>query len=220
MSPGPALRATAPYAGAIAASPVTVAVVLALLLSRRSRTRTRVFLLVWFLALAGLAVVLLSVLPAGSAAGGGAPAAGPGWDVAIGGLLLVLSAGIARRARGSGRPRPLMGRLDRLTPAGTAGVAALFALNPKNLALAAAGAGAAVPAPRPAVLEAVVIGAGFGAIASLPLLAAVGVLAVAGSRVGGLLEGARGWLARHGDATTAAVLAAVGAWMLVRGLAG
>ncbi len=213
-----ALRAVAPFAGAIALSPVTIALVIALLLRRGAQTRARAFLAVWLAALATLVIAALWLLPtATDTSDTRAALSSPALDLAVGGLLVVLALVAAGRALRRRHRRPLMDRLDRLTPLQTAGVAAIFALNPKNVALALGGV-AAVPTPGPSTAGVLAVGAVFAAVASAPLLAAVGISAASLPGAQRLLERTRGWMDHYADILTAVVLASLAMMMLARGL--
>ncbi len=174
--------------------------------------------MVWFgtLTVAAVAVLLLFPTAAQVPAAGGS--ARPGADVAVGALLAVLAVVALWRARRRGRVRPLVQHLDRLTPRRTAAVAAVLALNPKNVALVLGGA-VAVPVPGPSVAESLLVGAGFGLIASAPLLLALSVSTTPSPRVEHALDRTHAWATRHGDLLAAAVLAVLAAILIARGIA-
>ena len=109
---------------------------------------------------------------------------------------------------------------DRSTPWRAFAIGAVLVLaNPKNLALTVAAAGA-------------IAGTGAGAVAELTAVLLFAVLGTAGlavpltlrismgSRAAGLLTRWRRWLVRHGTPIACAVLAVIGALLVLRGLAG
>lgn len=214
---GDSLRALAPFAGAIAASPVAISVALLILLGRRGRRRIWIFLVTWFAAIAGAATIILLLLPS-LAAGGPADAARPMLGRVIGIGLLLLAAFAAWRARRA-RDRPslvshLIAQLDRAPPALVAVAAAVFAINPVHLALTMAGVDA-LTGPAPSGVGALVVAASFAAISSIPLLLVAGTMVAAPRRADSLLLGANTWLAARGDTVSAGVLALVGVWILL-----
>lgn len=212
---GQALSAVAPFAGAIAISPVTIGLVLTLIVGCRGRAHVHVFLATWFAAITAATIVLLALLPPLSSHGTDAAFRGsPTLAPFLGAVLLGLAAAALWRSRRA-RSRPsLISHLDRASPVTVIGLAAVFALNPKNMALAAAGVDA-ISGPVPSGLGLFAVALCFAAIASIPITAAAGAAAVLPSTADGVLRRANTWLSVHGDAAAAAVLAVVGLWLVV-----
>ncbi len=166
-----AVAASLPMAVGLAASPVPVAGVATLLLSRRPGNAWA-FVLGWVLGI--LAVGLVVSLIPGLDTGRGEPTRLSGWlRLLLGGVLLLLA-----RQRWQGRPAPddpveapaAIARLDAIGPASALGLAFVFsAINPKNLVLTFAAS---------ASIYAYAVGpsAQAGALVVYTLIASVGVI--------------------------------------------
>jgi hypothetical protein len=192
---GEALRTLAPFAGAIAASPVAIGVALVILLGRRGRHHIWVFLGTWFAAITGATVVILHLLPTvGQRPGRHGPrrwAASSASDCCC---SRPSRPGAWHRSRGApSLVSRLVAHLDR--PHRARGViAAVFAINPVHLALTTAGVDA-IPGSAPAGLVALVVAVVFAAIASLPLLLVAGtVVALPNRRPTPRCVGVNTWL--------------------------
>jgi hypothetical protein len=216
---GASLRTLAPFAGAIAASPVAIGVALVVLLGRRGRRHIWVFVGAWFTGIAGATVVILHLLPSLGASGpGGTPSPTLGRVIGVGLLLLAaFAAWRAHRSRGARTSlvSRLVEHLDRAPTVLVAVVAVVFAANPVHLALTTAGVDA-IPGLTPAGLVALVVAVAFAAVASLPLLLVAGTVVVLPSTVDSTLVGVNTWLAARGDAVSAVVLTVAGVWILLR----
>ncbi len=221
---GDALRTLAPFAAAIAASPVAIGVALMLLLGRRGRQHFWVFLGTWFAGITGATATILHLVPTLSSRGSGETA--PPVLVRVIGLAMLIVAAFAgfaafaawRGHRPRGRPSlvsRLIAKLDRAPTVLVAVIAAVFATNPVHLALMAAGVNS-IPDAAPAGLVALLVAVAFAAVASIPLLLIAGTMVAAPTRTGTMLRGANTWLASHGDTVSAAVLTVVGVWILVQ----
>jgi hypothetical protein len=194
---------------------VTISVALALIVGERGRTHLRVFLSAWLVAITTATVVILAALPRLAPGGSGPGSADSRLGPILGVILLVLSLGALWRGR-SARSRPsVISHLDRASPAVIGSIGAVFALNPKNLALATAGVGA-ISGPVPVGLGALVVAGTFAAITAIPLVGAAGAAAVLPATTDTTLRRINTWLTVHGDTLAAVVLAVVGVWLLIR----
>jgi hypothetical protein len=214
---GEAVRALAPFAGAIAASPVAISVALVILLGRRGRHHIWVFLGTWFAAIAGATTAILNLLPSLSTRDP-SDTAHPVLGLLIGAGLLMLAAFAAWRGyRSRGRPSMVSRLIDRLDHAPgvlVALIAVVFAINPVHLALTTAGVDA-IPGSAPAGFVAFVVAMVFAAISSVPLLVVAGTVVALPNRADSTLHGINTWLAARGDALSAVILAVAGAWILL-----
>jgi hypothetical protein len=216
-STGETLRALAPFAGAIAASPVAIGVALVILLGRRGRQQIWVYLGTWIAAIVAAATAILHLVPAATGGAGDTGRASVGHVIGVG--LLMLAAFAAWRGRNVRGDHSLLGhliaQLDTAPSAVVGAIAAVFAINPVHLALMTAGVDA-IPGSAPTGLAALVVGVVFAAFSSLPLLLVAGAVVVLPNRTDSLLHGANAWLASRGDAMSAVVLTAAGVWVLLR----
>ena len=144
---GDAIGGFLPYAVGVAISPVPIAGVLLMLVSKRARTNGPMFLLGWLVGLAVVGVVVL-LIP-GLQAGGGEPSTATGIVKDVLGLLLLLllllvgiRAWRSRPAAGQEAKMPgWMEKIDGMSSPTALGMGLLLsALNPKNLLLAVGGA--------------------------------------------------------------------------------
>ena len=194
---------------------MTISVALALVVGERGRAHLRVFLAAWLVAITTATVVILAALPRLAPDGADPGTADAPLGSILGMILLLLSLGALWRGR-SARSRPsVISHLDRASPAVIGTIGAVFALNPKNLALAAAGVDA-ISGPVPAGLGALAVAGAFAAITAIPLLAAAGAAAILPATTDTALRRVNTWLAVHGDTLAAGVLALVGSWLLIR----
>ena len=216
---GEALWALAPFAGAIAASPVAISVALVILLGRRGRHHIWVFVGTWFAAIAGATATILHLLPALSTTGP-SDTAHPLLGRIIGIGLLLLAAFAAWRGYRSRGDHPslvsrLIDQLDRTPAVLVAVVAAVFAINPVHLALTTAGVDA-IPGSPPGLVGLVVVSVVFAAISSVPLILVAGAVAAMPTRTDSTLHGVNTWLASRGDALSAVILTFAGGWILLQ----
>jgi threonine/homoserine/homoserine lactone efflux protein len=141
---GEAIGRMLPTAVGVALSPLPIVAVVLMLVVPRGRVNGPAFILGWWLGLAIVGVIVLSVAGAGDAGSSGAPATWVSWlELILGALLLLVAMKQWRGRPASGEEPPTpkwMGALDGFTPVKAAGAGALLSgLNPKNLLLAVAG---------------------------------------------------------------------------------
>lgn len=219
---GTALGQSLPVAVGIAVSPLPIAALALMLVSRRPRANALAFLLTWFLTVGAVALVV--ALAVGSATTSGAdPASWTGWlRIALGLALLALAVRRWRSRPREGRnpdvPR-WMAAVESFTPVRSAGLAVLLGgVNPKNLLLAVSG-GATIAAASdgtPSTVVAVVV---LAVVASLGVAAPLVVYLAAGEQTDARLDELQGWLVRHDAVIMAVLLLLLGAKLVGDGIA-
>jgi threonine/homoserine/homoserine lactone efflux protein len=221
---GHAIGDVLPLAVAIAIFPVPMIAVVLLLGSERGRAKGLAFVLAWAVGLAAVGALVLLVGGVADASDDGRPAT---WvSVLLLGLGLLLIALALKQW--TGRPRagdetPLPGwmrTIDDFTPvkAGGAGFA-LSALNPKNILLTVAAAAEIADVGLPAG-EQVAVLAVFVLLASGGVLAPLVLSLALGDRSSALLDGLRGWMARHNAAIMAVLFLLIGAKLVGDAISG
>lgn len=141
--------------------------------------------------------------------------------IVIGALLLVLGLGALgwalRARRGERVPREPRFTNARLNGPSAFGLAALLDVRPKSVILCAA-AGLALQTVSKDVAPTLALGVVFVAIAVAPVVGLVAFTLARPDRADRVLASLRVWLGRNGGLLSAAVLLAIGAFMLVNGL--
>lgn len=206
----------------VAASPFPVVAVILVLSSARPRANGVAFAAGWLVGLSALTALLMAVTDGAGDPDGGSATVLAWLRVVVGAGLLVLAA-----RKWQGRPRPgdepvtpgWMAGLDAVEPPKSAGIgAALGGANPKNVAFTLAAA-ASIGALGLDGTEATVAGVVYVALASVSVLAAVGVRVVAGARADAPLAEVRGWLVANNAVVLMVVFLVLGAKVLGDGLA-
>jgi threonine/homoserine/homoserine lactone efflux protein len=207
-----------PLAVAVAIFPVPVIAVVLVLGSDRGRAKGAAFVFAWCVGLAAVGAIVLLFAGAADASEAGEPSTWVNVLVLGLGLLLVAMAVKQWRGRprtGEGTPMPgWMRTIDKFTVARAGGAGfALSALNPKNVLLTVAAAAeiaevGLAAGQQVAVLVAFIIIASVGVITPLVLSLALG------DRSRGLLDGLRGWMARHSAAIMAVLFLLIGAKLI------
>jgi len=221
---GHAIGNVLPLAVAIAVFPVPMIAVVLLLGSERGRAKGLAFLLAWSVGLAAVGAIALVLGGVAGASNGGEPAT---WVNALllglGLLLLWLAAKGWRGRPRAGDETPLPGWMRTIdefgaAKAGGAGFA-LSALNPKNVLLTVAAAAEIADVGLPAGEEVVVLVV-FVLLASAGVLAPLVLSLALGDRSRGLLDGLRGWMARHNAAIMAVLFLLIGAKLVGDAISG
>jgi threonine/homoserine/homoserine lactone efflux protein len=221
---GHAIGNVLPLAVAIAVFPVPMIAVVLLLGSERGKAKGLVFVLAWAVGLAAVGAIVLVLGGVADASDDGEPAT---WlNVVLLGLGLLLLALAVKQWRG--RPRadeeaPLPGwrrTIDDFdaVKAGGAGFA-LSALNPKNVLLVVAAAAEIADLGLPAGEEVAVLIV-FVLLASAGVLVPLVLSLALGHRSRGLLDGIRGWMARHNAAIMAVLFLLIGAKLIGDAISG
>ncbi|MCZ7461368.1 GAP family protein [Streptomyces sp. WMMC940] len=202
----------------IALSPFPVVPAILLLLTARARENSSAFVVGWTAGVAGAAV--LFTLLASAVEITGEPPAWVSWGrVGLGGLLVLLGAGLWRR-RGTKADPTWIRALETATwPRALRLGLLLSAANPKILVLVAAG-GVAIGSAQPAAAGRA------GSIALFTLIASAGVALppllrlLAGERILPPLGRAKDWLRLHNTAVVAVVIGLIGIMLVAKGAGG
>ena len=208
---GDAIGGFLPYAVGVAISPVPIAGVLLMLVSKRARTNGPMFLLGWLVGLAVVGVVVL-LIP-GLQAGGGEPSTATGIVKGVLGLLLLLvgiRAWRSRPAAGQEAKMPgWMAKIDGMSAFAALGMGFLLSgLNPKNLLLAVGGA-ATITASGLTTSQEYVALAVFVGIASLTILVPVVGYLIMGERGERGMMSAKDWLIQNNQTVMSVLLLVV-----------
>lgn len=205
---GEAIGGSLPYAIGVAISPIPIAGVLLMLVTKRARTNGPMFLLGWLAGLTLVGVVVL-LIP-GLEPGAGEPSTATGVVKGVLGILLLF---VGIRAW---RNRPAADE-DAKTPAwmakvdGFNGITALgmgfllSALNPKNLLLAIGGATTITSIDLTASQQYIAL-AGFVAIASITILIPVVTYVVLGEKGERTMRSTKDWLVQNNQTVMSVLL--------------
>jgi hypothetical protein len=211
-----------PLAIAVAVFPVPV--IAAVLVVGSGLAKGLVYVLAWVAGLAVVGAVALLVGGVADASDGGEPAT---W---VSALLLVLGllclAGAVKQwlgRPGAGEETPVPGwmrKMDDFTAAKAAGAGfALTALNPKNVLLTVAAA-AEIAEVGISAGQQVAVMAVFVLVASAGVLTPLLLAVALGERSREVLDGLRGWMARHNAAIMAVLFLLIGAKLIGDALSG
>jgi len=224
---GQAVGAVLPLAVAVAVFPVPVIVAVLVLGSERGTAKGLAFVLAWCVGLAAVGAIALVLAGVADASAAGEPAT---WvDVLLLGLGLLLVAFAVKQWRSrpsAGEETPVPGWMRTIgdfttARAGGAGFA-LSALNPKNVLLTVAAAAEIADVGLPAGQEVAVL-IGFVLVASAGVLTPLALSLALGDRSRELLDGLRGWMARHNAVIMAVLFILIGAKLIgdaISGLSG
>ncbi len=205
---GDAIGGFLPYAVGVAVSPVPIAGVLLMLVTKRARTNGPMFLLGW---LAGLAIVgVVVLLIPGLETGTGEPSTATGIVKGVLGILLLLigiRAWRSRPAAGETAKTPgWMEKIDGMSSLKALGMGFLLsALNPKNLLLAVGGA-ATITSTDLTTSQQYIALAVFVAIASITILVPVGAYLILGERGERVMMSTKDWLIQNNQTVMSVLL--------------
>jgi threonine/homoserine/homoserine lactone efflux protein len=224
MSMGQAIGQSLPTAIGIALSPLPIVAVVLMLVTPRGRTNGPAFIFGWWLGLAIVGAIVLSVAGAAGATSEGEPATWVSVLKLVLGVLLLLVAAMQWRRRpheGKTSPSPKwMGALEMFTPVKATGAGALFSgLNPKNLMLAVAGA-AGIAGVGISTGQEVAAYAIFVLVASVGVGAPVVIYFALGDRSASLLEQLKNWMARNNAVIMAVLLLVIGVKLIGDAISG
>jgi hypothetical protein len=199
MSIGDVVGQYLAYAIGIAVSPVPIAALLLMLVTRKARTNAPLFLLGWILGIGIVGAVVL-LIP-GLETSQGEPTTASGIVKGVLGLLLLLVGIRAWRRRprtGEVAEAPAwMGRVEGFGGGAALGIgAALGGVNPKNLLLAVGGAATISAAGLSTSQQYIALGV-FVLIASLSVLIPVVAYFVLGEKAEVTMTGAKEWLIQN-----------------------
>jgi hypothetical protein len=215
---GEAVGGSLPLAVGIALSPIPIIAVVLMLTSRKAKVNGPAFVLGWLLGLGIVGAIVLSLAGPAGGSTAGSPATWVSWLKLVLGVLLLLIALQQFRGRPHGDEQGQMPKwmatIDKTTPVGALGLAALLSgANPKNLLLAVGGA---------ATIAQTGISGGQQAIAYL-IFALIGTVGVAipvgiyfamGARSAALLAGLKDWLSRHNAVIMSVLCLIIGAKLI------
>ncbi len=217
---GDAIGQSLPIAVGVMVSPLPIVAMVLMLVSARANAIA--FVLTWFVAVGGVALIV--ALAAGAAdPDHGSPASWTGWLKIVLGVLLLLVA--VRQWRG--RPRhgtepatpTWMAAVDTFTPVKAAGLAVLLgAVNPKNLLLAVSGGAAIATAASGDVAVSIGAAIAFAVVASIGVAAPLVVYLGAGDRADRILEDLERWMTAHNAVIMTVLLLVIGAKLIGDGL--
>ncbi|MFI0810579.1 GAP family protein [Streptomyces echinatus] len=209
-------------AAGVAVSPLPIIAVILILATPRGRSNGLLFTVGWILGLSALGAVMLAVASPAGASSHNHPATWVGaLKLALGLFLVVFGARMwHRRPKDPSEARlpKWMGAIDRLTPVKVFGLGlALAALNAKNAPLTIA-AGAAIGSAGLPVGQQIASLAVFVVVASLGLLAPLGVYLLGGERAKTTLGNWKDWAAQHNVAIMAVLFFVLGLKLLGDGI--
>ena len=211
-----------PLAIGVALSPLPVAAVLLMLLSRRERGNATAFLGTWSLAL--LAIVTAATLAGVSFDTSDLPEAWRVVQVTVG-VLLIAAGAVAwrhfrRRTPGPRKAPAWLAGIDKFSPARASALAGvLLATNVKDAALTIASGSQIASAALPTAEAAVAIAA-FTLVASSTIAIPVVVALAAGPRAEPHLRRWHRWTEWHGDKALAVIATGAGVLLVATGLRG
>ncbi|MFI9588331.1 GAP family protein [Streptomyces sp. NPDC052236] len=209
-------------AAGVAISPLPIIAIILILATPRGRLNGLLFAVGWILGLSALGAVMLVVASPAGASAHNQPAIWVGaLKLALGVLLVLFGARQWRRRPADPSQAQLpkwMGAIDRLTPVKVFGLGvALAALNAKNAPLTIA-AGAAIGSAGLPVGQQVASLAIFVLIATLGLLAPLGIFLLGGERAKTTLGSWKDWAAQHNVAVMAVLFFVLGLKLLGDGI--
>jgi threonine/homoserine/homoserine lactone efflux protein len=221
---GQAIGGMLPAAVGVALSPLPIVAVVLMLATRGGNVNGSAFVAGWWLGLAIVGAIVLSVSSGAGATSQGKPATWVSTLELVLGLLLLLVAMRLWRGRPHGAEDPptpkWMGALDGFGPLKALGAGVVFsAANPKNLLLAIAGAAAiaqtGIPGGQQAVAWIVFI-----VIASIGVAAPVVLSLALGERSRDLLDHLKGWMAHNNAVIMAVLMLVIGAKLIGDAISG
>jgi threonine/homoserine/homoserine lactone efflux protein len=221
---GQAIGQMLPAAVGVALSPLPIVAVVLMLVTPRGRANGPAFILGWWLGLAIVGAIVLSVSKGAGATDNGETATWVDVLKLVLGLLLLLVVVRQWRSRphdGEEAPTPKwMGALETFTPAKAGGAGVVFsALNPKNLLLAIAGA-AAIAGTGISGGEQAVAWVIFVLIASIGVAAPVVIFFALGERSREILDRLKDWMAHNNAVIMATLLLIIGVKLIGDAIAG
>ena len=223
---GQAIGEILPFAVVVAISPIPIIAMVLMLATPRARANGPAFALGWIAGLSVLGAIVLVLTTGNATQDSGAPATWVSVLMFVFGvvfLVLAVRTWLGRPKAGQEAEMPKwMGTVDAFTTSRSLGAGVvLSAVNPKNLVLTVTAALTIAEAGISDGQEVVAL-AVFVLIASLGVLALLGIYLVMGERAAPLLDGLKAWLAAHNAAIMTVLLLVLGAKLIgdaIRGFA-
>ncbi|MBD8079563.1 GAP family protein [Cellulosimicrobium arenosum] len=219
---GAAIGQSLPVALGVMISPLPIVAVVLMLSSAKGKVNAFAFLLGWFVAVGGVALVVALLAGSGADDDGAAPAWAAWLKIVLGVLLLLVAVRQwqGRPRAGTEPPTPRwMQAVDTFTPVKAAGLAVLLgAINPKNLLLVVSGGSTIGAAAAGDTTVSVVAAIVFAVVASIGVALPVVVYVSTGDRAGKMLDEMKAWLVGHNAVVMAVLLLVIGAKMLGDGI--
>ena len=223
---GQAIGNILPFAVVVAISPIPIIAMVLMLATPRARANGPAFALGWIAGLSVLGAIVLVLTTGNATQDSGAPATWVSVLTLVFGvvfLVLAVRTWLGRPKAGQEAEMPKwMGTVDAFTAGRSLGAGVvLSAVNPKNLVLTVT-AGLTIAEAGISDGQEVVALAVFVLIASLGVLALLGIYLVMGERAAPLLDGLKVWLAAHNAAIMTVLLLVLGAKLIgdaIRGFA-
>jgi threonine/homoserine/homoserine lactone efflux protein len=221
---GQAIGQSLPVAVGVALSPLPIVAVVLMLVTERGRVNGPAFIVGWWIGLAIVGAIVLSIAGGADASSQGEPATWVDVLKLVLGVLLLLVAVRDWRSRpraGEDAPTPKwMGALDRFTPVKAAGAGVVFsALNPKNLLLAVSGA-AAIAGVGASTADEIVAYVVFVLVATIGVGAPVVIYFGLEDRAPSLLDRLKNWMAQHNAVIMALLLLLIGVKLIGDAISG
>lgn len=213
-----------PLAVGIAISPIPIIAIILMLITPKARSNGLAFLAGWMLGLAVVgAIVLVLADTAGVSTSSGPSKTVSAINLVLGLLLLILAWRQFSKRPKEGEEAPLpkwMSGLDAFTPGKSLALAALLSgVNPKNLVLNASAATTIAQAGLSGGAQVVVLLV-FVLLASLSIIAPVGVYFVMGDKAAHVLGGWKVWLAANNATVMSVLFLVFGAALIGKGIGG
>lgn len=204
-------------------SPIPIVGVVLMLGTPRAKVNSLAFACTWAVSIFVVGT-LATMLASGTGAAGTPEDSGTVvWQVAIGVLLLLLAARSWRTRPTDGEQAKTpkwMSTIDQFDAARSAAIAfALAIVNPKNLLLVLSAAGATASAGLDSADELLVLTV-FTAVASIGVVAPIAIYFAMGERSADLLARLKALMIDNNAAIMAVICALLGAYLIVKGLAG
>lgn len=219
---GQALGDVLALAAAVALSPFPIIAIILLLTASQGRARGVLFATGALVGVFALGALTLALADPARAAARGEPATWVGWlklALALVLFLVVLQQWRGRPQAGAHETTPRwMSALDTLAPVKIFGLGAvLLAFSPKDIPLIIA-CGTTIAATGVPVAQQVAVLAVFTVIASLGVLAPLGLYLGAGKRAAGILERWKNWAVANHTTVTAVIFSVIGLKLLGDGI--
>jgi threonine/homoserine/homoserine lactone efflux protein len=224
MQVGNAIGQMLPSAVGVALSPLPIVALVLMLVTPRGRVNGPAFVVGWWLGLAVVGAIVLSVAGGADASEEGKPATWVSVLELVLGILLLLIALKQWRGRPHERDQvrtpKWMRALDTFTPVKATGMGALLSgLNPKNLLLSVAGA-AAIAQTGISTGQQIAAYVIFVLIASFGVAAPVVIALILGERSRHVLDELKDWMVRNNAVIMAVLLLILGVKLIGDAISG